>query len=189
MIPPGTAGKPPRHWLVVDWTGLMETAPANSCPSCQLRGPVAPGDDMVSSPAEKSFTIPIIEKHPAGGNGDPPDRFHHARCGKPNPTRLLLSHGACARGEMFLWPTSSSRAPGDDTVTSVDIENHIYLCYLNNPGAETEIPCVDNAPQGMETQPHWLVAVSYRAGIQRGFPLWPARKSRRTRGRLGVIPG
>ena len=33
----------------------METARDESCPDCQLRGLVAAGDDMVSSPDEKSF--------------------------------------------------------------------------------------------------------------------------------------
>ena len=35
----------------------METARDESCPSGQLRGPIAPGDDIVSSPDEKSFNI------------------------------------------------------------------------------------------------------------------------------------
>ena len=35
----------------------METARDESCPSCQLREPVASGDNMLSSPDEKIFNI------------------------------------------------------------------------------------------------------------------------------------
>ena len=48
-------------------------------------------------------------QHPGGGNGDSSGRFRPARSGNPNPTGWLLCHGACAREELSLWPTSRSR--------------------------------------------------------------------------------
>ena len=79
----------------------METARDESCPSCQIREPVAPEDNMLSSPDEKSFNIGKLQR-PGGGNGDPPGRFRLPRCANPNPTGWSLCHGACARRKSCL---------------------------------------------------------------------------------------
>ena len=107
-IPSGTAWKFRRHWLVVDWPGLMETARDESCPSCQLRGPISPGDNMLSAPDEKSFPN-VKTRTPWGRKRRSPGSIPPGRSANPNPTGWLLCHGACAREELSLWPTSRSR--------------------------------------------------------------------------------
>ena len=149
MIPLGTAWKPPRHWLVVDWPGLMETARDESCPSCQLREPVTPGDNMLSSPDEKIFNIGRLQ-NPGAGNGDLPGRFCLARCGNPNPTGWSLCHGANALGELSLWPTSRFRRARGGRGLIPGLGSPPYIYDLNNTGTETEIARVYTASQGME---------------------------------------
>ena len=52
-IQPRTGWKPQPHWLVDVWLKLVE--PARGCPLGQRRGPIAPGEDIVSSPGQNSF--------------------------------------------------------------------------------------------------------------------------------------
>ena len=127
----------------------METARDESCPSCQLREPVTPGDNMLSSPDEKIFNIGRLQ-NPGAGNGDLPGRFCLARCGNPNPTGWSLCHGACTPGELTLWPTSRFRRTRGRRGLIPGLGSHPYLYALNNPGTEAEIAPDSTASQGME---------------------------------------
>ena len=122
-IPPRTVWKLEPHWLVADWLRLMEPAWVESGPSGQHRDPSAPGEDKVSSPDEKSF-LPLKLQQPGDENRYPPGRYRLARCGNPNPHRLIadwLGLMEPARGESC--PSGQRRgraAHGEDKVPSPD---------------------------------------------------------------------
>ena len=108
-------------------------------------------------------------QHPGGGNGDSPGRFRPARCGNPNPTGWLLCHGACARKELSLWPTSRSgrtrRGRGLIPYWKV-----IHISATSTTREQRRRLLGSLPPRRVwKLQPRWLVAVSKRDPAQRGY--------------------
>ena len=120
---PARCGNSNPRWLIADWLGLMEPARRESCPLDQRRGPDASGEDKVSPP-DKNPSISLQLQQLGDENRDPPGRYHPARCGNPNPHRLIadwLGLMEPARGESC--PSGQRRgpaAPGEDIFPSPD---------------------------------------------------------------------
>ena len=58
QYPPARCENAQPHSVIAYWLGLMEPAPADSCPSGQRRGPAAPREDNFPSPDENSLYPP-----------------------------------------------------------------------------------------------------------------------------------
>ena len=147
--------------LFADWLGLMEPARGESFPSGQRRGPAAPGEQRVSSPAQKSFnasTTPTTRGQKRRFPGSIPLRT----VWKPQPHLLIadwLGLMKPARGKRREWPhgttsrfrrTRGARFP----ISGSEILPHLY--YSNNLGAKTEIPESIPPRTVWKPEPHWL---------------------------------
>ena len=77
--------------------------------------------------------------------------------------------------------TSAIRQLGDDMPSSPDEKSFNILITPTSRGRKRRSPGSIPPRTVWKPQPHRLVAVSYRASVQRGLPLWSASKTCRTR--------
>ena len=111
-IPLRTVWKPQPHWLIAGWLIFMESARGESCRAGQRGGPAAPGEDEFPCPDQKSFQIFTYNSNPRPKTETPwVDTAPHD-VETPTPPadfKLAGAHGASARRELPLGPTSRSR--------------------------------------------------------------------------------
>ena len=110
-IPLRAVWKPQSHRVIADWLGLMDPARGESFPSGQRRGPVAPGEDKLPSPYQKSFHISTTPST-RGGKLRSPGSIPPLTVWVPQPHWLVADRLRLmepARGELHLWPISTSR--------------------------------------------------------------------------------
>ena len=112
-IQPRTLWKSHPHWLIADWLELMESAPGESCPSGQRRGPSAPREDEVPSPDQNSFHISTSPT--TRGRKQRSHRTISPRTVRKPQPHWLISVGlvlmGSARGESFL--SDQRRGPAE----------------------------------------------------------------------------
>ena len=137
----------------------MESTLGESCPPGQRGGPAARGEDRAPFPDHQSFHTSII---PTGDeNGNPPGRYRPAWCGSPNATGwLLIDRGLRSQRAARIFPRANVEIPPHPgrPWSGPRIINPSKISTTDNSGTKTEIPRVDTASHGVETQPRWLVA-------------------------------
>ena len=70
---------------------------------------------------------------------------------------MFGAHGASARRQLPIGTTSRSRRTRGGKVTIPGSETLPYLYNSNYLETQTQIPRVDTTPQGVETQPRWVI--------------------------------
>ena len=120
----------------------METARAMSFPSCQLRGPVAPGHDVLSSPDETSFTIPNIRtswrwKQRSPGSITPRTVW------KSQPHWLVTVSWSLIAGRVVVLANTEVPPNQERTRSHPQVRNPTICLRLQQPGSRDEdSPCL-----------------------------------------------
>ena len=148
--------------------GLMESTLGESCPPGQRGGPAARGEDRAPFPDHQSFHTSII---PTGDeNGNPPGRYRPAWCGSPNATGwLLIDRGLRSQRAARIFPRANVEIPPHPgrPWSGPRIINPSKISTTDNSGTKTEIPRVDTASHGVETQKSGYVIVDWGSWSQR----------------------
>ena len=137
-IPRRRMWKPQPNWLAANWLRLMDPARGKSCPSCQRRGPAAPGEDDFPSPVQKpvhKFTTPTTRGRKRRSPGSIPPR----RMWKRQLHRVIADWlGLIEPARSESCPSGQRRgpaAPGEDNFPSPGEKPSISL-QIQQPGDE-----------------------------------------------------